>query len=329
MPASVPITRRRISIDRAWLRREGYLGQHGDEVLTLEALRPMRGTLLARALMPGALANARIILVTSALPREGRSFTALSLALGLSLGHDASVLLVDADRGNGFAARLGTPATPGLADLLADEALPADAAIIDTDLARLSILSPGEARWSASKEVMAHQAGIALQGLLAQDDQRLIVIDAPPLLAHEEARALAAVAGQVLLLVRAGRTPRRHVEAALACLDGHPGLRLALSRAWVPAGHARRVTNRTTAGAAASGGWLSRLCRAATVGAFLAALALSTSTDGPYCCAPCARYLSLEGATISHYVEATGPCRASQLGAGRVLRHGPRIARVS
>lgn len=69
-----------------------------------------------------------------------------------------------------------------------------------------------------------------LADALLATPERLVVIDGPPLLAGPEARVLAALAGQVVLVVEAGRTSLGAIDHAQRLLAGHPGVGLVLNR---------------------------------------------------------------------------------------------------
>jgi protein-tyrosine kinase len=178
----------------------------------------------------------RIVLVTSPGPAEGRTFIAISLALSLARAHP--VLLVDADPGTtGTAARLGLTAAKGLSDALADPSLGPDRLIVRTELDRLALLGPGAPRADLLNLIASRRTVDLLHALLAEDSGRLLVIDAPPL-CRPAAPALALFAGQVLLVVAAGRTSRGAVRTALARLGERPHVNLLLNHAPVARGGA-------------------------------------------------------------------------------------------
>ena len=171
----------------------------------------------------------RIILVASALPREGRSFIALNLAAGIATAGARPVLLVDADgSGAGMSSKMGIEGRRGLRDLVAEPRQRGAEMILPTALERLFVLPLG----------MGGNTGATPGGTLADAVLRLaaalphyvILLDAPPCLSASEASALSAVAGQVVLVVNAQRTARNEVEAALDLLESCPVLQLLLNR---------------------------------------------------------------------------------------------------
>ena len=94
-PPLVPT--RVIALDRTRLRAAGYLPEVGQELRFADYYREVKRPIIQRALAPGAPANQRLILVTSSLPAEGKTFTAFNLALSMARERDVSVLLIDAD----------------------------------------------------------------------------------------------------------------------------------------------------------------------------------------------------------------------------------------
>jgi Mrp family chromosome partitioning ATPase len=161
-----------------------------------------------------------MVLVTSALPGEGKTFTSLNLALSVARERDVSVLLVDADLPKGHLSRtFGLQGTPGLLDALADEAIDAESLVIGTDIKGLEILPAGNAvEGTAELVASARMCQIATR-LLARHPRRLVLFDSAPLLPSSEARALMQIPGRILMVTRAGTTPRHALLDALALID--------------------------------------------------------------------------------------------------------------
>jgi Mrp family chromosome partitioning ATPase len=192
-------------------------------------LQRIAGPLVRQAFAPHAGRRGRVVLVTSASAVEGRTFVALSLAL--TLARDRPVLLVDADPGPaGIAARFGLAAAKGLSDALADPALGPDRLIVRTELDRFLLLGPGATRSDLLKLIASRGMQQLLHQLLADDPDRLVMIDGPPL-SRPEAQALALFAGQAVLVVQAGKTSRRALDSALDRLAEHTNVSLLLNRA--------------------------------------------------------------------------------------------------
>jgi receptor protein-tyrosine kinase len=171
----------------------------------------------------------RIILVASALPREGRSFMALNLAGGIANRGARPVLLVDADgRASSLSRSLGLAAYGGLRDLVAEPRRRATELLVPTALDRLFILPHG--RPVAGEGAPGGTAADAILRLAASLPHHIIILDTPACLSSSDASALAAAAGQAVVVVDAQRTARNEVEAALDVLEACPVLQLLLNR---------------------------------------------------------------------------------------------------
>jgi Mrp family chromosome partitioning ATPase len=159
-------------------------------------------------------------MVTSALPGDGKTFTSINLALSMALERDVSVLLVDADVAKRHVSDiLNLKKDAGLLDALVDEALDAESLIVPTTTRGFSVLPAGHPVSSTSELLSSNRMRKIVGGLCARDPRRIVLLDSPPLLVTSEARSLLKIAGQVVLVVRAGQTPRPAVQAAVALFD--------------------------------------------------------------------------------------------------------------
>ena len=178
-----------------------------------------------------ALPHARVVLVASALPNEGKSFVALNLAASIAASGGRPVLLVDADgRIDSVSHALGAADAPGLRDLAAEPTRQVAELALPTAQERLEFLSYGRPS-AADKELPSGSAmAAAISVLTVALPDHIIVLDPPPCLSTSDCSALAAIAGQVVLVVDAERTARNEVEAALDVLESCPTLQLLLNR---------------------------------------------------------------------------------------------------
>jgi len=186
-----------------WLSR-------GAELKMEEQLRVARTNVL-HALSQG---GRRVVVVTSAGPQEGTSVTAASLARVLALsGH--RVVLVGGDlRAPGTA---GLQGSPGLADVLTGSAYLGEA-LVKGSVEGLELLPAGRMPANPSELLGAPMMRDLLRELAAD---RLVIIDAPPVLRFTDGVVLAARAGSRLLVASAGRTSAEDLhEAALAIEQG-------------------------------------------------------------------------------------------------------------
>jgi exopolysaccharide/PEP-CTERM locus tyrosine autokinase len=206
-------------IDPAQLKRMGLLPADDAAERRLEdEMRGIKRPLLANAIDKGAetLVHGKRILVTSAEASEGKTFTAVNLALSLAREADFEVLLVDGDIPKSDITRIfGLGDRPGLMDVLADDKLaPADV-VIQTDVPNLLVVPAGQHSPLAAELYRSRRMDYVLDEFGARNRRRLLVFDSSPLLATSESQVLASHMGQVVLVVAAGRTGRQAVASAL------------------------------------------------------------------------------------------------------------------
>lgn len=238
-PAEPRAAHRRISIDLARLRAQGYLPDPAQERRFADWCHRVKRPIIERALAAeDGSDDARLILLTSALPGDGKTFITLSLALSMARERDISVLLVDGDLPRAQISRvLGIHHEPGLLDALRDEHLDVESLIFDTEVPRLELLSAGNHPEGASELVASLRMREIAARLLSRSPQRLVLFDSPPLLVASEARALASIPGQILLVARAGCTPQRAVVDAVSQIDKKKLRGLVLNDALVGSTH--------------------------------------------------------------------------------------------
>lgn len=181
----------------------------GEFVLGQEQFRTLR----SRLYQMRAHTKLRVVLVSSTLPEEGKTFVSLNLAHALASEAGRNVLLVDADmrRANGLSGMLGATSTPGLSDYLLGEQTP-EQVIQRGTIDRLYLLpagrrvaQPGELagnpRFSALLEQMRHLYD-------------WIIIDTPPILPVADAGVMTSLADGVLLVIKSSSTPIPLVKKA-------------------------------------------------------------------------------------------------------------------
>ena len=234
-----PGTRARVRFDRARFREEGFLASDEHERVKAEEYRRIKRPVLAHAFGIGAtqIEDGNLVLVTSALPGEGKTHTCINLALSLATEKDRTVLLVDGDVPKPHISRLfGVDQQPGLLDALADDAIGLHDLLIDTDIESLRILPAG--RWNVhATELLSSERMLKLCRELSQRyPDRMIIFDSPPLLAATEAQAIAAAVGQVVLVIAEGLTARESVRAALELIDEHKPVNAILNKSRRPQG---------------------------------------------------------------------------------------------
>jgi exopolysaccharide/PEP-CTERM locus tyrosine autokinase len=172
-----------------------------------------------------------MILVTSSIPREGKSFFSLNIALSAAMELDYTVLLVDADAAkNDVSNVLSIEAKIGLTDLLADDQLRLSEALIKTNIGNFAILPAGQ-RLPNTSELLASDHALSLfQDIANQNKDRLVILDGPPLLATSDASVLSSLVGQVVVVAEAGRITEAQLEESLSRLDHSKSIGLVLNK---------------------------------------------------------------------------------------------------
>lgn len=226
-------------VDQHALKRAGFLPADDETGARLaDEVRRVKRPLLDNLGGTGAsvLKRAERIVVTSAVPGEGKSFTAVNLALSLAREPDFEVLLVDADIPKMDITRvLGLEGRLGLMDALADEQCrPADL-VTSTDIPNLLVIPAGQRSPLTSELFGGRRMAYVLDQLGARNRQRLLVFDSSPLLATPEAPVLASHMGQVVLVVSAGHTRQHELRAALECMNDSQYVGLLLNMSRLPA----------------------------------------------------------------------------------------------
>lgn len=222
-----------VRFDRGALRSVGLLPPESDATRMANEFRHIKRPLIREALRQAEVdaERARFIMVASALPGEGKTFTAINLALSLSQERDFRVLLVDGDVAKGHISELlGLHQERGLLDVLSDRSLASSSVIVPTDAPNLSVLPSGTKQTGATELLASGRMQEVLRQIALDDPRVLVILDSPPILLTTESRALAPLVGQIVMVVKAGGTPRHIVQEALDALVEHDHVSLVLNQ---------------------------------------------------------------------------------------------------
>lgn len=213
----------RLTIDLNSLRAAGYLPEAAQDRLFADQYRQIKHPLIKKALAAGAGDNdSRVIMVTSAIAGDGKTFTSINLALSMARERDVSVLLIDADCPKPHVSKIfGVQGERGLLDALVDDTVVVQSLIVPTDVRGLSVLPAGTPAAGATELLGSKRMRQIVKTLCTQDPRRILLLDSAPLLMTTEGRALMSVAGQIVLVVRAGQTPAQAVQDAIALFAEH------------------------------------------------------------------------------------------------------------
>ena len=236
-----------VELDLMQLAEQGYLVPGAPRSVLVDEFRGIKQPVLknARALAdpaagtPSVPSHANLIMVTSALAGEGKTFCAVNLALSIASEVDSSVLLVDADvLRPSVMTRLGVQGHhKGLLDLLSDTTLELPELILKTNIPKLSVL-PAGAPTSHSTELLASDALLELlHEISTRYPERIVIFDSPPLLSTTESRVLAARMGQIIMVVHAGHTQTLDLAQAYIALEHCPIVLSVLNRSTFDSEH--------------------------------------------------------------------------------------------
>ena len=223
-----------LHVDNEALRDAGLIAPEYHEQLLANQYRDIKRPLIAHAFGKRVtqIEGGNLIMVSSALPGEGKTFTSINLALSMAHEKDHFVLLVDADVANPHSSEMfGAADELGLLDVLEKPDIPVQSLILPTDVDNLSLLPAGKLRPHSTELLASAVMEDVCETLSRLSKGQIIIFDSPPLLQTSEAKVLAGLAGQVVIVVRAEETPQDAVAAALAVLDEGKAVNLVLNQA--------------------------------------------------------------------------------------------------
>jgi exopolysaccharide/PEP-CTERM locus tyrosine autokinase len=240
----------KVRINLTALRAAGYLPEEASARRFADEYRQIKRPIIEKALAGKAAGelDPRIIMVTSALPGDGKTFTSVNLALSIARDLDISVLLVDADIPKPHVSKIfGLTTLPGLTDALIDVTRRVESLILPTDIRGLSLLPAGKPAEGGEELFASERMRRVLAALVANHPRRIVLLDSSPLLVTSESRTLMSNVGQVVMVVRAGQTPQAAICDALAYCspDQAGGLVLNQNNARLSEGYYGYYGNRT------------------------------------------------------------------------------------
>lgn len=223
----------RVELDLVALAAQGYLTPDAPRTQIADQYRVIKRPLIKNAMGKGAatLNHANLIMVTSALAGEGKSFTSLNLAMSIAAELDNTVMLVDADVARPSVLRmLGLPQGPGLLDVLEDRVDMASV-LLRTNIDKLTLLPSGTPHPRATELLASDAMSHLLDDMARRYSDRIIIFDSPPLLLTTESRVLASHMGQIVVVVHAEKTLQSAVQQALAAIESCPLKMMLLNQA--------------------------------------------------------------------------------------------------
>ena len=235
-PATASAPRSRVvQIDLEALAAAGFVTPQAQRSQIADEFRVIKRPIIknAREHTGARSERANLVMVTSAIPAEGKSFVAMNLAMSIALEVDSTALLIDADVANPNVMHMThlPPGSKGLLDLLTDPEIKLPDVLLKTNVDKLTILPAGTSHGRATEMLASETMAGLLEDMASRYADRILVFDSPPLLATTEARALASHMGQIVMVVEADRTTQALVKHALETIESCPVVMMVLNKA--------------------------------------------------------------------------------------------------
>lgn len=187
---------------------------------------------------PDGAGSHKVVMVTSARPGEGKSFTALNLAGSIAQHSTEKVLLVDLDaKLRPISTLLGVGDRLGFHDLVVDQTLRPEDVILSTAIENLTFMPVGSRSGELTDTTSVRPITPAITRLARRFPKHLIMLDAPPCLSTSDPHTIAPYVGQVVMVVEAERTQRSEVEAALDLVRVCPTITMLLNKVKLTTSH--------------------------------------------------------------------------------------------
>lgn len=215
---------RRVEIDPAWVDENRCVAFRSDAP-EVDAYRILRTRILQRT----AASGGNIIMITSSVPGEGKTLTAINLALTFAREFKQTSLLVDGDlRKQQMQDYFGFRGEKGLVDYLIDDCPIADL-MIWPGVEKLTLITGGRTIDESTELLGSPRMKELVEEMKHRYPDRYIFFDVPAILSGADALAFAPLVDHILVVVRAGKTPCDQINRALGMLPRDKVLGLALN----------------------------------------------------------------------------------------------------
>ena len=220
-----------IIIDLRELDSLGFITPETQNLHIFEQYRHIKMRVLADDAKRKSAEINNIIVVTSAVPAEGKTYTSINLALSIAYEYNNRVLFIDGDVHKKSSSRIfGINQRAGLLDYLTGERPELADLLLTTNIEKFTVLPNGRFHERATELYNSKRMQLLMQELSERYSDRLIIMDTPPLLQDTSAAAIARHAGKIILVVEAEKTPRQFVEEALRRVNRNQLLGIILNK---------------------------------------------------------------------------------------------------
>jgi len=223
-----------IAVDVTELKAQGLHPQDNDTELVAQEFRRIKRPVLNTAFtIAGAgEADANVIMMASALPKSGKTFCSVNLAMSIARERDVGAVIVDADVLKPNISRaFELEDRVGLIDYLLDSSVMLDDILVGTDLYDIVVVPAGRQHEEATELLASRRMQELIHALSQRYYARAIVVDTPPLLLTNEAHVLAENMGQIVMVVEAGESSQESTIQAISSLDRSKPINAILNKA--------------------------------------------------------------------------------------------------
>lgn len=211
-----------IQLDLESLSAKGMVDNSAERRLINEEYRAIKRKILSNAFGPlsKTLDRSNVVMVTSSKPGEGKTFTAVNLALSIASEQDKTVLLVDADvlRPN-VMKTLGSRNREGLIEYLLGEKQNISDVMLSTNIPKLKLIAAGKSHHLSNELLASEVMRTTVDEFSTRYKDRIVIIDTPPLLGINETSVLANLAGQAIVVCEEGRSKIHDIKSSVAHLN--------------------------------------------------------------------------------------------------------------
>jgi len=205
-------------VDIERLEAQGFIFPETGPQRLAEEYRHIKRRILGNT-VPGILKShrpANLVMITSSVPGEGKTFTSVNISLSIAAELDKTVLVVDSDIIKSDLTRaFGMSNQLGLFDYLEKPEMGVENVIYRTSIPTLSIIPAGRSDSAISEKLASGAMKRLTDELASRYSDRVIIFDCPPILATSGATALAPHVSQVIMVVEARDTAQSTVRDAL------------------------------------------------------------------------------------------------------------------
>jgi len=214
-----------VSLSREVLERNRCVGMFPSRE-EVEAYRVLRTQILNRTRESGG----NLIMITSALPGEGKTLTAINLALTFAREFQQTVLLVDCDlKKQRIHEIMGFESEKGLVDHLLGECA-ASELFVWPGIEKITVISGGKTINESSEIIGSPRMKDLVLDMKKRYPERYIFFDVPAVLSGADALTFAPLVDHILMVVQADKTPMEEVNKAVQLIPEEKLLGLVLNR---------------------------------------------------------------------------------------------------